>query len=286
MTEAWLPLALATALTLGFSQVAAKRGTNVFGPRRMAAAVAFGEAAFFALAYGVSGAPPLVWSPAAASALVTGAVGMAGLLVYFEALARGTVSRIGTMAAAYPAVTVVLALVLLQEVLSPLQAMGIAFLIGSATLLGYRESADAGPAGRTTAALVLVVFMLSGIWGLLVKITVDELGPARTFAFFALAAILVGGLRLLLPSVLPESTSLPHRDLVWPAVTILAGGMGIILVTLAFSLGPASLVAPVTGAYPVVIVLVARPILRESVGPWEAVAVLCFLAGLFAVSLP
>ncbi len=62
------------------------------------------------------------------------------------------------------------------------------------------------------------------------------------------------------------------------------GSAGVLFLTLALAAGPAVLVVPLTGAYPVVTVLLAGPLLREGLGWREAAAFVLFVAGLFLVA--
>ncbi len=281
-----MSLALGCTLVWGVGQVSAKKGVSVLGPRTMVIVVSLGEAGFFLAAYFTYGTASLRDITGAALAMAAGVTGMVGLVTYYHAIARGTISRVGTVVAAYPALTVILALVILGESVTTIQALGVIFLVGSAVLLGYAERGESGQASAYTTVLVVLAFLLWGTWGFLLKLAVARLGEGPTFFYFALSNVLVGS--SLLYRGLPGrcQSGRKQRDWVWPAATVVLGSAGVILLTLAFSAGPASLVTPVTGAYPVVTVLIASPVLRERVGSREVLAVLAFGLGLFLVAWP
>lgn len=69
------------------------------------------------------------------AALVAGAFGGAGYVLFMKALKTGKASVVMPLTALYPAVTVVLAVAFLGERLTPVRAAGIALAILAAILL-------------------------------------------------------------------------------------------------------------------------------------------------------
>ncbi|MFQ6013225.1 MAG: EamA family transporter [Thermoplasmata archaeon] len=286
MVDVWLVLALGATLAWGVGQIAAKRGVGHLGPRKMAALVALGEAGVFLVASVVFGPPALGGTRGLLLGLAAGVTGMLGFVAYYETIARGTISRVGTIIAAYPAITVLLALFFLGESISLIQGLGVLLLMGSAVLLGRTERRTTRGGGRTLTLLVLLSFLLWGVWGFLVKVAVTELGEGSTFLYLAISNVLVGLPLLLFVRARASGPFLAtRRSLAWPALTILMGSSGVILMTLALVEGPAALVAALTGAYPVVTVLAATTLLKERFRRVDVLAVGTFLAGLFAVAL-
>ncbi len=284
MVELWLPLSLGATLSWGTGQIVAKRGATVLGPRLMVAIVGLAEAGFFLAVYAVYGAVPLEDPIGGVMGVAAGLVGMLGYVMYYEAIARGTISRIGTITAAYPAITIILALAILAEVMTALQAVGVVLLLGSAIALGYTETRVSGRAAAPIAILVILAFVFWGLWGFLVKIAVERLGEAPIFAYFALSNAIVGAGLLMHPASRRITRRELRRNWIWPALGTTLGAGGVVLFTLAMSSGPAVLVTPVTGAYPVVTVLVAGRLFRERIGRLEILGLLTFLIGLFAVA--
>src|SRR5262249_45763317 len=60
-----------------------------------------------------------------------------GWLLYFQAIVHGPIAIVGTLSAAYPALTVVFARLFLHEDLSGLQYLGVALVIGGCIGLSY-----------------------------------------------------------------------------------------------------------------------------------------------------
>ena len=286
MVELWVFLSLGATLGWGLGQVAAKRGVSALGPRKMAAMVALGEAAVFLSIYVAFGAPSLGGGRGLLLGLGAGLTGMLGFVVYYETIARGSISRVGTIIAGYPAITVLLAVVFLGETISLPQGLGILLLLGSAVLLGRTERETAGTGGRLLTILVLLSFLLWGVWGFLVKVAVTELGEGTTFFYFGLSDLMVGIPLLLIIRARTSGRILRERRLLaWPGLTIAMGSGAVVLLTLALVDGPASLVTALTGAYPVITVLVATTLLRERFTRVDVLAVAAFVVGLLAVAL-
>lgn len=286
MVEIWLFFALGATLVWGLGQIAAKQGVGRLGPRKMAAVVALGEAGVFLAAYVASGTPALGGSRGILLGLAAGITGMLGFVAYYETIARGTISRVGTIIAAYPAITVILALIFLGESITPTQGLGVVLLLSSAVLLGRTEQQTSGAGGRALTLMVLVSFLLWGVWGFMVKVAVTELGEGSTFFYFAVSNVLVAFPLLLFVRVRGSRPFVAdRRHLAWPLLTILMGSSGVILMTLAFVDGPATLVAALTGAYPVVTVLAAATLLHERFRTVDILAVAAFVVGLLAVAL-
>ncbi|MCD6278355.1 MAG: EamA family transporter [Desulfurococcales archaeon] len=94
-------------------------------------------AASFTLAlavYFLSGGK-VVLSKSAALAVLAGVLGGGGYIFFMKALETGKASIVIPLTALYPAVTVILALLLLGEKLSTVQALGITLAIIAAVLL-------------------------------------------------------------------------------------------------------------------------------------------------------
>jgi len=81
-----------------------------------------------------------------ALALTTGMLGVLGALSYLYAVTRGPVALIATVTALYPALTIVLAFVVLQESINLRQAIGI--LLGLVALI-LITGGDQAPTGGT-----------------------------------------------------------------------------------------------------------------------------------------
>ncbi len=132
--------------------------------------------------------------------------------------------------------------------------------------------------------LIVLSFLFWGLWGFLVKVAIGVLGEGSMFAYYALSNFLVGS-SLLIHLRWKMGRQKLGSDWRWPAIGTTFGAVGVVLFTLAMASGPAVLVTPLTGAYPVVTVTGAAFLLRERLRVTEVVGLSVFLMGLFAVAL-
>src|SRR5690348_16777736 len=66
----------------------------------------------------------------------------AAWILYFQSIVLGPVAIVGTLSAAYPALTIVFARVFLHEDLAPLQYLAVSLVIGGCLGLSYSPSAE------------------------------------------------------------------------------------------------------------------------------------------------
>src|SRR5215469_6331660 len=86
-----------------------------------------------------------------------------GWIMYFQSIIAGPITIVGTLSAAYPAVTIVFAHWFLGETLSPLQYVAVILVIGGCIGLTY-QPADA--ANKVTGrAWIALAFLALVLWG-------------------------------------------------------------------------------------------------------------------------
>jgi hypothetical protein len=90
----------------------------------------------------------------------------AAWILYFESIVAGPITIVGTLSAAYPALTVLFARFFLNETLLPLQYFGVAAVIIGCLLLSYSPETEHGKKilkrWVPLAAIALVVWGISG----------------------------------------------------------------------------------------------------------------------------
>jgi drug/metabolite transporter (DMT)-like permease len=69
--------------------------------------------------------------------LIGASTARGGYYIYLEALEKGSVSMVGSITAAFPAITAVLGITILDEDIGPLNAVGIVVVIVSMVALSY-----------------------------------------------------------------------------------------------------------------------------------------------------
>ncbi len=197
-----------------------------------------------------------------------------GWIFYFVALGRGPAALVGTITAAYTAVTATLAMVFLRERLARAQAIGVALVVVAGMILGHGGGGDA--AGGASAGWLAASLCAMAFWGTAVclfKHAYNQPG-ADDHRFFVINW--AGALVTLLPFGLYDA-----RGARWEAGTTALGAVIALLYSLgdlglfaALRRGPASVVSPLSGLYPILTIAYAALVLHEALDApaWAAVA--------------
>jgi len=287
--ELWFILALVAVLLWGSTGIFAKLSTPKLGVAGVAVLIAVVEGTMYFLAF-------CYWRGNVSIAfgdgvLATGAcvLGVIAYLCFFESIMDGQIAIVGTISAAYPALTVVGALVLLSETLTASQAVGLAATVGGVVALSYEPhpgSEHAMP--RRSVIFALLAFMLWGFWGLTSKMAVDRVGPGNILGFYAIATTSV-------PMLYAWSrkgrlwrlgTDSPPRGAWALGATGLAfSASGTFAYSFALDKGAAALVVPISSAYPLVTVVLAVALLHEKLGWLHVIALVAVLIGLIVIGI-
>lgn len=287
MALEWLAWTLAATVVWGLGTLASKPSTDRLGPRTIALGATLVEGLMFG-GVGLLFFPHLAF-PAnpvyVVTAVIAGGLGALGYIFFYEGMRLGSVGLVGTIAAACPVLTVVLSVMFLSETLGPFQVVGIGLTIACVVLLAY-EPKKRDASRRMAVALSLVGFFVWGLWGFLVKASVDVLGEGNLDLLLAAAYLVVtavyGSVRR--PQALPAGPA-TRRTWQLAGFVFFSGAFGAVGLTLAYDLGPAALVGPVSGTYPVVATLGAAAFLREKMNARVVTALIAFVLGIGLLSV-
>lgn len=287
--EQWFLLASMVALFWGSAGIFAKLGTPRVGVYRVALIIALVEGPMYFLAF-------LYWREDIPISLESGilaalscVVGVLGYLCFFESIMDGQVAIAGTISAAYPAVTVIGALLILGETLTAVQSVGVAAIIGGVIGLSYEPDPTAKHAmPRRALIFSILAFFLWGFWSFTSKMAVDDVGAGNLFGFYVMssvtAPVLYAWFRRVRPGAIKGTD--PSR-LAW-AITALSLGInvsGTFVYTFALEQGSASLVVPISSAYPIVTAILAVAFLKEKVNALHLLALGIVVVGLVMIGL-
>ncbi|MBM3274139.1 MAG: EamA family transporter [Candidatus Sericytochromatia bacterium] len=215
-----------------------------------------------------------------------------GWILYFQSIVYGPITIVGTLSAAYPALTAVFAGVFLGEQLIPLHYGAVAVVIAGCIGLSYDPSGSAVSAtsqkiSRRWIPLAAAALVLWATTQTISKYTYTL--PMASEGGLALCNTIGGLLTLGVYGVL-RGWKLPEGEIKvkgeWlrsflPMGLMAAGDLGVII---ANKFGPISLVTPITGAYPVVTLAFAALVLREKVGRFQWFCVALILVGMQLVT--
>jgi drug/metabolite transporter (DMT)-like permease len=204
----------------------------------------------------------------------------AGWIMYFQSIIAGPITIVGTLSAAYPAITIVFAHWFLGETLSPLQYVAVALVIGGCVGLAYQPADAANKvSGRAWIALALLALML---WGAAQTVVKYNYSLGATDANMALYSAIGALLTLGVYGVLKGRAG-THSVVEWtrsflPMGMMASGDLGVLI---ASRYGKISIVTPLTGAYPLVTLVFAALVLRERIALLQWACIAAILVGMF-----
>lgn len=215
------------------------------------------------------------------NAIFAGGLSCVGNVAYYHALnVGGKASTVVPLTALYPLVTIVLAVIFLRERLNPVQLVGIALSLVSIYLFNVGSAA-----GVVNAWLIyaLIPIGLWGISGLFQKISTNDISGELSTLWFLAAFVPVGGLLLLL-----QPLAGPVAVKTW----LLVSGLGLFfslgnlaLLAAFANHGKASIIAPISGLYPLISVPIAVLFLGEKISPRETVGIVLALFAVVALAM-
>ncbi len=204
----------------------------------------------------------------------------AGWILYFLAIVHGPIAIVGTLSAAYPALTILFARFFLHEQLSLVQYAGVVLVIGGCLGLSY---APAGPGSRPTdrrwIPLSFVAIVLWGCSSTLLKAAYRLPGAdeVNVMVFSVVGGMATLGVYGMMRGRKGAADTGEWRRSALPMLMLAGGDIGFIVAT---RYGPVSLTTPLSGAYPVVTVVFARFALGERIAIWQGVSITAILVGM------
>ena len=203
-----------------------------------------------------------------------------GWIMYFQSIIAGPIAIVGTLSAAYPAVTIVFAHWFLGETLSPLQYVAVTLVIGGCIGLAYQPADAANKVtGRAWIALAFLALLL---WGGAQTVIKYDYGLGATDINMALYSA-IGALLTLGVYGFWKGRAGTHSAVEWarsflPMGMMASGDLGVLI---ASRYGKISIVTPLTGAYPLVTLAFAALVLRERIVLLQWGCIAAILVGIF-----
>jgi len=232
------------------------------------------------IAVGVAVIEPAMFSTEdALMAMAAGLIGTAALGLFYRALAIGTMSVVAPISATGAVLPVVFG-ILTGEVLSALQAVGLAVVLIGVVLASREQSSVTASGADQRMSIVLAVCAAIGFGGFFIlSHPPAEASVLWTVFFLRLAQVPVVAAIWLL-----GGAELPSRRL--GVGLICAGSLDLaatLLIALANAEGDVSVVSVLASLYPVVTVVLAAIVLHERLLRSQYVGIVLALAGIAAV---
>jgi len=285
--EFWFLLAVLPIFFWGIAAVLAKVSTPQLNVVRVALIIVIIEGAMYFAGYVSFRNTTTLSFSSILFGLGTAIVGMVAYLCFYESMPDGQVAVIGTISAAYPALTVLGALLFLSETLTTSEAVGLVAVIFGIVALSYERTPNSQRTiPKRSLFFALLAFFLWGIWGLATKITIDTIGPGNMFGFYSIAAVALPLIYFGIRRNRLSKSEKPSKFL-WAAG---AGGVasnvvGTLIFAFALNVGQASLVVPISSAYPLVTVALAITLLGEKLNRLQTIALAVLLIGLITIGV-
>jgi drug/metabolite transporter (DMT)-like permease len=178
--------------------------------------------------------------------LLIGLTGAGGQLLLFQALTMGPAYLIFPIVSISPAITVVMAMVLLRERISPLAAVGLVAALAAIVLFSITSAASDGSTGPWLPLAILICVA----WGVqayfMRKTATIGVNEATTFGWMAISGLALIPVALISLGGIP--TDFPWQAPVLTAATQLLNAVGALFLVMALTRGKATIVAPTTNA--------------------------------------
>ena len=280
----WLTPALAALVLYGVGQGLVKKWIAEVPPARFCLYFVLAKAIVNLGYFFTQDHPPLT-APEGQQFMMMGLLAYlldgTGWILYFKSIMAGPITIVGTLSAAYPAVTILFARFFLGEELVPLQYVGVAAVIFGCIGLSY--SPPDATKKKTDRKWVLYAGSALLIWGAAQTIVKYSYSlPNSSEATMAFLNTIGGALTLGVYGFLYGRQG-RHSAGEWvksflPMGMMAAGDLGVII---ASKFGPISVVSPLTGAYPVVTLGFAALVLKERIALYQWACIALILVGMF-----
>ncbi len=203
-------------------------------------------------------------------------------ICYFKALSTGPAAIVQTITASYTALTVVLALVFLKERLVAIQVLGVAMVVGSSVALGLTSGpSDGGGEGNIWFYASLGTLVCWGTCTAIFKHAYNQAGANDTVFF--LINWLGMGLTVLPFGISQGGYHLPQKGLGLGILIVLLYSLGDLTLFAAINRGPASVVSPLSGLYPLPTIAYSALVLQEHISTLQWVSVAVVLVALILI---
>lgn len=215
---------------------------------------------------------------AAVYGLLIGLTGAGGQLLLFQALTMGPAYLIFPIVSISPAITVVMAMALLRERVSPLAVVGLVAALAAIVLFSITSSDSDGSSGPWLPLAILICVA----WGVqayfMRKTATIGVNEATTFGWMAISALALIPVAVLSMGGVPSG--FPWQAPVLTAGTQLLNAVGALFLVMALSRGKATIVAPTTNALAPALTIVVSLIAYQTLPtPYGAVGIVLALVG-------
>jgi drug/metabolite transporter (DMT)-like permease len=279
----WLTPAMFALFLYGIGQGLIKRYIGEVSPARFCLYFVLAKA-LVNLSWFFTHDHPLLLSPDGRPFLELGVLAYVidgtGWILYFESIIAGPITIVGTLSAAYPALTVVFARIFLGEQLGAVQYAAVALVIGGC--LGLSYSLPDAAAKILSRRWIPLAFLALTCWATSNTIVKHAYSFAEASEINLMVCNTIGGMLSLglygfLKGRKGAHSAREYLHSFVPMGMMAGGDLGVMV---ASRYGPISIVIPLTGAYPVVTLAFAALILKERISMLQYGCIAAIIIGM------
>ncbi|WP_222721413.1 DMT family transporter [Actinomadura sp. HBU206391] len=195
--------------------------------------------------------------------LIVGLTGAGGQLALFHALTIGPAYLIFPIIALSPAVTALMAIVLLRERLTTLSVIGLVAALAALLLFNISDG-DGDVTAGSWLVLAIVIFIAWGVQAFYMKKAATVgVNDGTTFAYMTISGLLLIPVAILMMGEFP--TDFTWKAPALTAATQVLNAVGALFLVMALSRGKATIVAPSTNALAPVLTVILSLALYQTV---------------------
>lgn len=277
MSLAWIPFITVTILLFGIGQVFTKKGTTRLGSPGMLLLLSVNMFIIYGgawlLFHDTFHFTEILFCVLAVT------LSAVGYIFFYEAVERQKISIVGVITAAYPFITVILAVIFLHEPLTITHVTALVLIVSSVSLLSYAPGDYKSQ--RSWFLFAVLCFTVWGIWAAAAKVAIDLAGYITYTGVYA-----VVGPFIWIPYWYVRSGKFRvTREDIHAELSVIFFCIGGLTFYAALYYGLASIVTAFSNLYPFVTLFFARIMLSERLERRHTIAVALALSGIVVLTL-
>lgn len=198
--------------------------------------------------------------------LAVGLLGAGGQLILFEALRQGPAYIVFPLISLFPVLTIALSMIFLKERTNVRQWVGIVLALAAAVFLANPKLGDTGVSGGNWLFLSVLVFIMWGLQGYVMKFSNNTMKAESIFMYMAIGALMLAPVAIWMTDFSMPINWGPKGPWLAAGIQIL-NSIGALTLVYALRYGKAIVVMPLSGLSPVITIAISLVIYAVVPGP-------------------